>query len=41
MSPRRGAMPVVRLQWYAWALMVMVLGLAIASALLLIIGRDL
>jgi hypothetical protein len=34
-------MPVVRLQWQAWMFLVVVLGLAIASALLLIVTQDL
>ncbi len=41
MSPQRGAMPVVRLQWHVWAFVVVVVGLAVASALLLIVTRDL
>jgi hypothetical protein len=34
-------MPVVRLQWHVWAFMVVVLGLAIASAILLIVAPEL
>lgn len=41
MSAQRGAMPVVRLQWHVWAFLVVVIGLAVASTLLLIVARDL
>lgn len=41
MSPQRGAMPVVRLQWHVWAFVVVVVSLAVASVLLLIVTQDL
>ena len=37
---RRGAMPLVRLQWQTWAIVVIVLGLVITTALLLILERG-
>ena len=40
MSARRSAMPLVRLQWQTWAVMVVVLALAVATALLLIVERG-
>jgi hypothetical protein len=40
MSARRGATSLVRLQWQTWVMMVTVLGLAVATALLLIAERG-
>ncbi len=39
MAAPRGAMPLMRLQWQTWAVMVVVLGLVIATAVLLIVER--
>jgi len=38
MPARRVAMPLVRLQWQTWAILVIVLALVITAALLLIAG---
>jgi hypothetical protein len=40
MSARRGAMPLVRLQWTAWVMMVVVLTLGVTTALLLIFEQG-
>lgn len=40
MSARRGAMPLMRLQWQAWVMMAVVLVLAVTTALLLIVERG-
>ncbi len=37
MPVRRAAMPLVRLQWQTWVVMVVVLALVITTALLLIV----
>jgi len=37
MPARRGAMPLVHLQWQTWAVMVVVLALVITTAVLLIV----
>jgi hypothetical protein len=39
MSARRWEMPLMRLQWQAWGMIVVVLALAVATALLLIAER--
>ena len=39
MATRRGAMPLMRLQWQTWVVMAVVLALVIATALLLIVER--
>lgn len=40
MPTRRGAMPLVRLQWQTWVMMAVVLALAITTALVLIAERG-
>lgn len=37
MPARRGAMPLMRLQWQTWVVMAVVLALVIATALLLLV----
>jgi len=37
MSARRGALPLVRLQWHTWVILAVVLALAVTTALLLIV----
>ncbi len=39
MTAPRGTMPLVRLQWQTWIVMVIVLALVITTALLLIVER--
>ncbi len=39
MTAPRGTMPLVRLQWQTWVVMVIVLALVITTALLLIVER--
>ncbi len=40
MSPRRGAMPLVRLQWQTWVMLAVVLALAVTTVLLLMVERG-
>ena len=40
MAARRGAMPLVNLQWQTWVVMAVVLALVIATAVLLIVERG-
>jgi hypothetical protein len=40
MSARRGALPLVRLQWQTWVMMAVVLALAVTTVLLLIVERG-
>ena len=40
MSARRGAMPLVRLQWQTWVMMAVVLVVAVTTVLLLIVERG-
>ena len=37
MSARRGAMPLVRLQWHTWVMVAIVVALAVTAGLLLLV----
>jgi hypothetical protein len=40
MPARRVAMPLIRLQWQTWAIVVIVLAIVVATTLLLIAGGE-